>query len=74
MWKLHKYNNQLRSIINNSNTFFLQSCLDEAKQKIENEIKELKQKAEDVKETMSDLKSHLYGKFGSNINLEADEE
>lgn len=28
----------------------------------------------DIKETMSDLKTHLYGKFGSHINLEAEEE
>lgn len=28
----------------------------------------------DIKEVMSDLKSHLYGKFGNHINLEAEEE
>lgn len=27
-----------------------------------------------IKEAMSDLKSHLYGKFGNHINLEAEEE
>lgn len=28
----------------------------------------------DIKEIMLDLKTHLYGKFGSHINLEAEEE
>ncbi|CAH1114410.1 unnamed protein product [Psylliodes chrysocephalus] len=51
-----------------------QKCLDDTKTKIHEEITDLKQKSCEVKETMSDLKSHLYGKFGSHINLEADEE
>ncbi|CAG9837364.1 unnamed protein product [Diabrotica balteata] len=51
-----------------------QKCLEDTKNKIEDGIKELKVKSNEVKDTMSDLKSHLYGKFGSHINLEADEE
>ncbi|KAG5894099.1 hypothetical protein JTB14_003955 [Gonioctena quinquepunctata] len=51
-----------------------QLALDEAKRKIDEEIKDLKVKSGDIKDTMSELKSHLYGKFGSHINLEADEE
>ncbi|XP_056633093.1 probable prefoldin subunit 4 [Diorhabda sublineata] len=51
-----------------------QKCLEETKNKIDEEIKHLKLKSSEVKETMSDLKSYLYGKFGSHINLEADEE
>ncbi|CAG9858274.1 unnamed protein product [Phyllotreta striolata] len=51
-----------------------EKCLDETKTKIEEEIKDLKSKADGVKENMGDLKSHLYGKFGSHINLEVDEE
>ncbi|RZC41403.1 Prefoldin 2 domain containing protein [Asbolus verrucosus] len=51
-----------------------QKCLDEAKKKIEDNIKSLKSQSDEVKNQMSDLKSHLYGKFGSHINLEADEE
>ncbi|EFA09930.1 probable prefoldin subunit 4 [Tribolium castaneum] len=51
-----------------------QQCLDDAKKKIDQDIKELKSQSDDVKSQMSDLKSHLYGKFGSHINLEAEEE
>ncbi|XP_060520358.1 probable prefoldin subunit 4 [Cylas formicarius] len=50
-----------------------QKCLEEAKEKLTEEMNELKIKADDVKEKMSELKGHLYGKFGSHINLEADE-
>jgi prefoldin subunit 4 len=48
--------------------------LDEAKKRIEQNIVDLKTNSDEVKNQMSDLKSHLYGKFGSHINLEADEE
>ncbi|XP_068918438.1 probable prefoldin subunit 4 [Tenebrio molitor] len=51
-----------------------QKCLDEAKRRIEQNIVDLKTNSDEVKNQMSDLKSHLYGKFGSHINLEADEE
>ncbi|KAJ8942017.1 hypothetical protein NQ314_010247 [Rhamnusium bicolor] len=44
------------------------------KKVIEDEIKGLKAKCTEVREVMSELKAHLYGKFGSHINLEADEE
>ncbi|CAH1100647.1 unnamed protein product [Psylliodes chrysocephalus] len=49
-------------------------CLEDTKTKIEEEIKNLKLKSSEIIETMSDLKLDLYGKFGSHINLEADEE
>jgi prefoldin subunit 4 len=51
-----------------------QKCLDEAKKRIEQNIVDLKTNSDEIKNQMSDLKSHLYGKFGSHINLEADEE
>lgn len=51
-----------------------QKSLDEAKKATENEIKEVKQEMERLKELMNELKIHLYGKFGSHINLEAEEE
>ncbi|CAH1173819.1 unnamed protein product [Phaedon cochleariae] len=51
-----------------------QKCLDDAKKRIQDDIKQFKEKSNGVKETMSDLRSHLYGKFGSHINLEADED
>ncbi|XP_046660352.1 probable prefoldin subunit 4 isoform X1 [Homalodisca vitripennis] len=51
-----------------------QKCLEEAKQQIQKEIEEIEEKCSKLKEVMSDLKTQLYGKFGSHINLEADEE
>ncbi|XP_023026818.1 prefoldin subunit 4 [Leptinotarsa decemlineata] len=51
-----------------------QLSLEEAKRKIEGEMNDVKMKSSEIKDTMSELKSHLYGKFGSHINLEADEE
>ncbi|XP_025836784.1 probable prefoldin subunit 4 [Agrilus planipennis] len=56
------------------NTEKTQNCLDDAKKDIEKEIKDLTSESVGVTELMSDLKTHLYGKFGSSINLEADEE
>lgn len=56
------------------NNFLFQSCLEDAKKKLEEEIKETTKRMADIKNSMSDLKSHLYGKFGNHINLEAEEE
>ncbi|KAJ8919676.1 hypothetical protein NQ315_006204 [Exocentrus adspersus] len=52
----------------------LLKCLKKAIEKIQGEIVELNDKSSQVRETMSELKSHLYGRFGSHINLEADDE
>lgn len=51
-----------------------QISLDQAKSKKEGEIGELEAKCVDLKFQMSELKAHLYGKFGSHINLENEEE
>ncbi|XP_049874081.1 probable prefoldin subunit 4 [Pectinophora gossypiella] len=48
--------------------------LEDAKSKKENEIAELEGKCEQLKSQMGELKAHLYGKFGSHINLENEEE
>lgn len=56
------------------NTEDTQKSLDEAKKSTENEINEVKQEMEKLKELMNELKVHLYGKFGSHINLEAEED
>ncbi|CAH2039625.1 unnamed protein product, partial [Iphiclides podalirius] len=48
--------------------------LEKTKLKKENEISELEAQCEALRSQMSDLKAHLYGKFGSHINLENDEE
>ncbi|KRT82962.1 hypothetical protein AMK59_3393, partial [Oryctes borbonicus] len=44
-------------------------CLEEAKRNTENEISDLKSQIGKLRDMMDDLKSHLYGKFGSHINL-----
>lgn len=61
--------NMLMIIIN---TF--QSCLEEAKETKQKEIASLKEKCNEVQALMTELKAQLYGKFGSHINLEADDE
>nr|CAG4645951.1 EOG090X0JBP [Lynceus sp. MCZ IZ 141354] len=48
--------------------------LEEAKGKLKGEIHALEVEGERLKGIMSDLKTQLYAKFGSNINLEAEEE
>ncbi|GBP67442.1 Probable prefoldin subunit 4 [Eumeta japonica] len=49
-------------------------CLENAKIKKENEISDLEGQCEELKSQMSELKGHLYGKFGSHINLENEED
>ncbi|VVC86714.1 probable prefoldin subunit 4 [Leptidea sinapis] len=48
--------------------------LEKMKVKKQEEISELEAKCEELKSQMNDLKAHLYGKFGSHINLENEEE
>ena len=48
--------------------------LEKAKERLDTEIAELETKCESHKETLSQLKVQLYAKFGSNINLEADDD
>ncbi|XP_038223383.1 probable prefoldin subunit 4 [Zerene cesonia] len=48
--------------------------LEDMKVKKQNEICELESKCEELKSQMSELKAHLYGKFGSHINLEKEED
>ena len=45
-----------------------------AKEKKLAEIKSLESKCAELKTIMSDLKTQLYAKFGTHINLEADED
>ena len=51
-----------------------QNYLDEIKDKKKKEIANLESKCADLKTVISDLKTQLYAKFGSRINLEADED
>ncbi|GJQ76981.1 hypothetical protein Trydic_g15177 [Trypoxylus dichotomus] len=49
-------------------------CLEEAKKNTENEISDVKSQIGKLRDMMDELRSHLYGKFGSHINLEADDD
>merc|ERR1712083_557270 len=49
------------------------TLLDNKKADIKAEIKVLEEQANSIKGVMSDLKTHLYAKFGDAINLEAEE-
>ena len=51
-----------------------QAALEAAKEECQGEISALKAQAEGYKQTLSDLKTQLYAKFGTNINLDLDEE
>ncbi len=51
-----------------------QSEIEKKKEELTSEVKILEEKANGLKSQMSDLKTHLYAKFGSAINLEADED
>ncbi|CAF4908240.1 unnamed protein product [Pieris macdunnoughi] len=48
--------------------------LEDMKCKKQNEIGDLELRCEELKSQMSELKAHLYGKFGSHINLENEED
>ena len=49
------------------------TLLDNKKADIKAEIKVLEEQANSIKGVMSDLKTHLYAKFGDAINLEAED-
>ncbi|XP_003693717.1 prefoldin subunit 4 [Apis florea] len=51
-----------------------QNYLDEIKEKKKKEISNLESKCIDLKNVITDLKTKLYAKFGSRINLEAEED
>ncbi|XP_046752834.1 probable prefoldin subunit 4 [Diprion similis] len=51
-----------------------QKSLEEAKAKKQAEIADLERKSSELKAVMSDLKAQLYAKFGTHINLEAEDE
>nr|XP_044995868.1 prefoldin subunit 4-like [Jaculus jaculus] len=50
-----------------------QEMLEEAKQNLQEEIDTLESRVASIQRVLADLKVQLYAKFGSNINLEADE-
>merc|ERR1712059_161635 len=51
----------------------VQTLLEKRKEETEEEVKVLETRAAGIKTIMTDLKTHLYAKFGDAINLEADD-
>jgi len=51
----------------------VQNHLEMLKKSVGKDMKTIETKIKDNLSIMSDLKTHLYGKFGNNINLEAEE-
>ena len=52
----------------------VQSALEARKAEVEEEMTAIQGRVDALKAEMSDLKTKLYAKFGSAINLEADED
>ena len=52
----------------------LQKMLDEAKIRVQSEIKDLESKCAELRNIMGDMKTQLYAKFGNHINLEAEDD
>lgn len=50
------------------------SMLEDAKNNITSDMNDMEQKSEGLKKTLGELKAKLYAKFGTNINLEMEEE
>jgi prefoldin subunit 4 len=48
--------------------------LDEGKSRVQSEIEDLGLKCAELRNLMSDMKTQLYAKFGSHINLEAEDD
>lgn len=51
-----------------------QAAIETAKEVCQSDMDELKQEVESHKQVLSDLKTSLYAKFGTNINLDQEEE
>lgn len=48
--------------------------LERRKATLSSDVEKLTEKTEEYKQTLAALKVSLYGKFGTNINLDADDE
>lgn len=51
----------------------VQDLLEESKENLTGEVSKIGERIDGLKSQMSDLKTHLYAKLGSAINLEADD-
>ncbi len=67
----HRY--QVGEVFVHASSDDTNEMLEKAKKKIDADIAELEEKRAAHVETLKDLKVQLYAKFGTNINLEADD-
>ena len=73
-YPLTEFRYQIGEVFVHSSVEDTNGMLEKAKERLDTEIAELETKCEAHKETLSQLKVQLYANFGSNINLEADDE
>ena len=70
--RIHTY--QIGEVFVTQNLEATQALVEGAKQKTQGEIDDIEGQCKDIKETLTGLKAQLYAKFGTNINLELEEE
>ena len=68
----HTY--QIGELFVNTNAEEASALMEKAKTTVQDEINKLELQRDVHKNILSDLKVQLYAKFGSNINLEAEED
>ena len=71
---LNSFTNQIGEVFVMASMDEANEMLEETKETLETEIKNLDSKCEDHKKVLSNLKVKLHAKFGNNINLEAEDE
>ena len=74
VWSLTDHTYQIGELFVNTNTEEASALMEKAKTTVQDEINKLQSQMEGLKNILSDLKVQLYAKFGSNINLEAEED
>ncbi len=73
-WHLFQVPYQIGEVFIQMSQDEVQENMEKTKDRLCDEVAEVEAKADTIKTAMSDLKTHLYAKFGNSINLEADDE
>lgn len=74
VWSLTDHTYQIGELFVNTSTEEASALMEKAKTTVQDDINKLQSQMEVHKSVLSDLKVQLYAKFGSNINLEAEED
>ena len=74
VWSLTDHTYQIGELFVNTNAEEASALMEKAKTTVQDEINKLQLQRDVHKNILSDLKVQLYAKFGSNINLEAEED